>query len=303
MSTREHEITRKINKHLDALRFELNTHGKTEEAWRLLNKLLFCHDTSERKEIEILTCAQADCALWFLLRKYRLTASIIGAVMRNKPYDRIKFRMHAAPTEKYLEEMRTNPYVLYGKNTEKLVVEEFLKKHQNMFTIMDTGLLILRRYPWFAVSPDGYGTYTHNGTHFTIEIKCPSVIHQGCKTSAETLLTKMNILNPLRKDNEEKKQVYAKPIDLGNPNEKVANDVVDKNHDYFIQCMFQMYAKKVDHCYFIVWEALSERTDKPSFMTVKFMYDSDLMREMLIKATQQYIDIFVDILFKSMIHE
>lgn len=316
MMEREQQIVTSIEKYKKKLR----KYAKLDNFnifFRYLNILQEIHTDEDLELIEKLTITQADSELWFALRNYRLTGSTIGQLLTFNNgkfmYGSSFLNNHIKPSTEYLESMRKNQYVKYGKDMEKRIFSAFSSDHKNILSTEESGFVILKDYNHIGISPDGYGAYKEDviktysflflrdqcTPNFTLEIKAPSSLYKAIKDGpAECLLSKMKLLDYNSENYENMKKIFLKPIDLNNFDEKCGDHLVDINHMYYIQCMYQMYAKKVSHCFFIVLIKGSEKTDTLKYYTIKFNMIKSRMDAIIDKTNYLYNVHFVPKIFE-----
>jgi hypothetical protein len=100
---------------------------------------------------------------WNLIRKYRVTGSIIAAVRGKSKFKTTKQTLDVI-LGKTKEEINEN--MLHGKEKEQEVREWYEKTHS--VKIQEVGFAYLENFPYIGVSPDGL--ISSDGL---IEIKCP----------------------------------------------------------------------------------------------------------------------------------
>lgn len=288
-------IEQKIKNYNDQL-LELAKIGNESIFFQVHSKLINCFSDYEIDVIQICTITQSDSLLWHSIRPYRLTGSSIGPILtwngRNYQYGSRFLYNHVNPTPQYITDMNNNPYVQYGKRMEPVARDIFNKKNSDLLSVQDSGIIILKQYPWIAVSPDGIGRYLHSETiDFTIEIKCPS----SGVNPAERLLDKMHLL-PLTLPSriyEQRKALFLDKIGSRESNHNNGDAFVDKSHYYYVQCLFQMYAVHVSHCYFIV--LIKEDT----IYTIKFTFDECYFQSIMVRLETLYLNNFLPVLWSE----
>ena len=126
------------------------------------------------REIERNTRDQSLSPLWFSVRRYRLTASVFGRILRRKPN---------TPADALVKELLDSKQVSsraieWGKTNECRAIEEY-KRRQNIsgkdgITVCKAGFHICEHYPFLGASPDGC---IHDPTCVqmfgVLEVKCP----------------------------------------------------------------------------------------------------------------------------------
>ena len=106
---------------------------------------------------------------WFDLRKSRVTASKVGAILNIAP-----FGNRASVLDDMInpKESKSNPALDYGIFHENLAKVDFCLK--TGLEIKDADFVISEKYNWLGASPDGY---VSDGR--LIEIKCPYSLKDG----------------------------------------------------------------------------------------------------------------------------
>ena len=114
-------------------------------------------------------------SMWFAVRRYRLTASVFGAVISwrpNTPPDKLVLRI-LKPTD-FL-----SPAMRYGIDNEELALARYTE-HQKAsrhpeFLVTKSGFLINPACSFLGASPDGavYDPSHHHNPYGFLEIKCP----------------------------------------------------------------------------------------------------------------------------------
>lgn len=244
------------------------------------------------------TLNQSKSTLWYQVRWLRYTASIIGSALKRSKYNSTSqiLANHINPTDEYRAMMDNNPYIRYGKETEGLAFAAFEKKNPHIF-LSESGIIILEKFPWIAVSPDGIGYCSKRREYFTLEIKCPSTTRNAVRDGpGECLLVKMGLLNYDDPAYENHKRRYLQPIDSEWLYMHSGDKLVDKTHEYYIQCQLQMYAVDVKYGYFVVW---CKDSPKPRIYTVMFERDDDLLDKIISAVTVKFHTVFVP----AMIHQ
>ncbi len=109
------------------------------------------------------TLGQSSNALWYLHRKYRVTASVARKIAKGRRKElRVKY---------FLENLRPTRGMIYGKDMEPVAREQYkvlFKKE-----VHEAGLIVNQTVPWIAASVDGL-IFEDDGSVTVLEIKCPS---------------------------------------------------------------------------------------------------------------------------------
>ena len=123
------------------------------------------------REIERSTREQHRSPLWFDARRYRLTASLFGDVLRRLPV--------TPPDALVLRIIDPRQFVSqateYGKNSESTALEQYkaTRIHTNI-TICSAGFVIYKEKPYLGATPDAYIHDPNREEEYgLIEIKCP----------------------------------------------------------------------------------------------------------------------------------
>lgn len=272
---------------------ELAYNNEEELFFQLHSELINCFSDEDIVMIQELTIEQSNSKLWYLVRDYRLTASIIGPLLtwngRKYQYGPAFLKNHINPSQSYINSMNNNRFVQYGKNMESIVRDKFNNMNCDLLHVKDSGIIILNKYKWVAVSPDGIGYYNNNDSPaFTLEIKCPS----SGNNPAERLLNNMKLLpldlHPV--EYEKRRALFSQKIVSQDSNLNCGDTYVDKTHYYYIQCLYQMYAVKVLHSYFVVF-----RGDK--IYTIKFNFNESYFNASIDRLEYLYVTKFLPTLW------
>ncbi len=107
--------------------------------------------TQERlEEIEKKTRGQNQSPLWFKERKWRLTASNFGDILKaTERRDLDKLCEHLLNPSKL-----TSPSIVHGKTYESIAIEKFTQTTAT--TVLKCGLFINADFPNFAASPGDF---------------------------------------------------------------------------------------------------------------------------------------------------
>lgn len=106
---------------------------------------------------------------WFDLRKSRVTASKVGAILNIAPFGNRSSVLDDMINPK---EQKSNPALDYGIFHENLAKVDFCLK--TGLEIKDADFVISKKYNWLGASPDGYVSDRR-----LIEIKCPYSLKDG----------------------------------------------------------------------------------------------------------------------------
>lgn len=152
--------------------------------------------------------------LWFECRKYTLTSSNFGAIIKRKK-ECYKFAKHL-----YISNSFTNNAMLWGITHE----EDALIKYSTELNVAvkKGGFFVNKKYSFLGCSPDGL-----IGTNGLLEIKCPYSIRNTDSfnnLSANFFCTEVNQKLKLK-----------------------------KNHNYYYQIQGIMGIMNLDWCDFVVW--------------------------------------------------
>ena len=140
--------------------------------------------------IELNTREQRESALWFQARRYCITSSLFGQVLRH--------REQIPPDSLVLQILHpkqfTTPATEWGVSSEPHVWEEYIQ-HQltcgkDGVVVAPAGFFISKCHPFLGASPDGavYDSSIPNQPFGLVEVKCPfknkNVTPQGaCRDS------------------------------------------------------------------------------------------------------------------------
>lgn len=127
---------------------------------------------SEAKEIEKNSRRQAESETWFRARKFRLTSSKFGLVVKRvTPWSKKSVSSNFADRN-----LDRNPAVKWGRTHEATAVRIYkktMKKRGRDVVVMDCGIVIPAEY-WLATSPDRrVFDPCERDPHGIIEVKCP----------------------------------------------------------------------------------------------------------------------------------
>ena len=150
---------------------DTSTLSKTIAAFK---KSLEINDEKAR-EIERNTREQRLSSLWFSVRRYRITASLFGAVLTRRadtPPDSLVLRIIQPRSF-------STPAIQYGIENEQVALKEYVAYRQAHghphLTVSPSGFLISTMHPFLGASPDGV---VHDPSNLQqpfgfLEIKCP----------------------------------------------------------------------------------------------------------------------------------
>ncbi|KAJ3657375.1 hypothetical protein Zmor_009184 [Zophobas morio] len=142
--------------------------------------------SEQRDHIERNTRGQSDNDTWFKERKYRLTSSIFGQIVKRRKNSKwaklVEAHLYSKPF--------TNAAVQYGKVNEKNAIQAYVQRTGEKVT--ECGLFVHLQYGYLGTSPDGL---TDSGG--IIEIKCPKAaenltIEESIRTIKSFCLDKKN---------------------------------------------------------------------------------------------------------------
>ena len=131
----------------------------------------------EIREIEQNTREQRLCPLWYSARRYRITASMFGAILSRRADtapDKLVLRLLQADTQ-----LLSTPAMEYGIKEEPIAIEQYVAYQnthgQQGLTVSSSGFLISLSHPFLGASPDGavYDPTDHQHPFGFLEVKCP----------------------------------------------------------------------------------------------------------------------------------
>lgn len=123
------------------------------------------------REIERSTQDQHRSPAWFNARRYHLTASMFGEVLRR--------RVDTPPDALVLRIIEPKQFVSssteYGKRMESIALEKYKAyKNDQSITVCSAGFVIYKEKPYLGATPDGYIHDPNRKEQYgLIEIKCP----------------------------------------------------------------------------------------------------------------------------------
>jgi hypothetical protein len=129
----------------------------------------------EARSIERKTVEQTDSPFWFSVRKYRITASMFGEVMRLKDSTRPDNLVLRIIQDKHFTSVATE----WGRKNESLAIRKYqehcLSNSHTDLTVCPCGFFVSPKYPFLGATPDG-AVYDPSSTHEPygfLEVKCP----------------------------------------------------------------------------------------------------------------------------------
>lgn len=170
----------------------------------------------QRNLIEFQTRGQTDNELWFKERKFRITASNFGLIVKRRESSKWS---KLVDTFLYENKNFETSATRYGKNNEQKAIKAYEEKTGEEVT--ECGLFVDLKYGFLGASPDGV---TKSGG--IIEVKCPK--------TAKNMTIKEAI-----------QSVKGFCLD--------ANGHLKRNHNYFMQIQGQLHITGKPFCDFIVW--------------------------------------------------
>ena len=134
-----------------------------------------CLSDEKIREIELNTREQRESALWFQARRYRITSSLFGQVLRRKE--------QTPPGSLVLQILQpkqfSTPATQWGVSSESHAREQYIQ-HQltcgrDGLIVAPAGFFISKSQPFLGASPDGavYDPSSANEPFGFLEIKCP----------------------------------------------------------------------------------------------------------------------------------
>ena len=144
--------------------------------------------TAEKsREIERNTREQRKFPLWFSVRRYRITASIFGAVLSCKPDTLPDCLVLSIIQSKSF----STPATEYGIEKEESAVKEYISHQHNHghhdLMVTASGVMINPNYCFLAASPDGAvydPTFNPMQPYGYLEVKCPYSVRNLTPTEA-----------------------------------------------------------------------------------------------------------------------
>ena len=137
------------------------------------------------REIEFKTREQANSALWYSARRYRLMASYFGAVRQRRP----STPPHSLVLQILGTSTFTSPATEWGKTNEKKALQLYQEKqhesgHKDLYAC-PSGFVISEEYPFLGASPDAAVYDPSVSDPFGLaEVKCPFSVRDVTPTDA-----------------------------------------------------------------------------------------------------------------------
>ena len=130
-----------------------------------VTRMNLSQDEFNRTELE--TRKQGNCPLWHEMRKYRLTASRFGEVVK---------RRKTTPCARLVKEILyprsvSSDSLRWGRENEKVAIDDYCKLKGNL--VHPAGLFICRGYGYLGASPDGIVVLKESLCKGLVEVKCP----------------------------------------------------------------------------------------------------------------------------------
>jgi len=177
-------------------------------------------DTEKIKLVEKSTRGQAKNENWLVARKFRLTASKFGLVIKAIKKQKFSDSFFKTLLESYtLEGVKA---IQWGRNNEEVAVKRFCEDTNK--TVAKSGLW-LDTCGFLGASPDGIVVEEDA----IIEVKCPY------------------------KYRNEKQLVLRDPSYIIYYNDNDEDAVVNINHNYYHQIQGELYISQKKVCYLIIW--------------------------------------------------
>ena len=141
------------------------------------------------REIEQNTRGQRNSSLWYSVRRYRITASRFGEIVRRKPDTPPDVLVLSILQPRSFSSAATE----WGIQNEVIAIEAYVSyQHQNGrdgLTVGPCGFLVSQMHPFLGASPDGtvYDPSDINQPFGFIEVKCPYTVRnqtpfEACST-------------------------------------------------------------------------------------------------------------------------
>ena len=131
------------------------------------------------RNVERDTKKQRNSALWHEVRRYRLTASLFGAILRRRP--------DTPPDSLVLRILQpkqfTSAATEWGIRHESIAVQQYLRHQQGQghpnLTVAPCGFYVYKSHPYLGASPDGavYDPSQPSAPFGFLEVKCPYMHH------------------------------------------------------------------------------------------------------------------------------
>ena len=187
----------------------------------------------EAKDIEKDTVTQGQSELWTKERKKRLTASVVGGILKMKAKTKKSKKVENILYSKF----KGNKATMYGIEMEAEARNDYIRyQHSNGHPGLSTehvGLVISLENPWMAASPDDRVHDPSVNSHYGLaEYKNPysvknMTLSQACQSSKTFCL-----------------QV--------NENNGITSYTLKRKHDYYFQIQCQLYCENRDWCDFVL---------------------------------------------------
>lgn len=202
--------------------------------------------SQDAAQIAALTVDQSNSDLWFKERQKRLTASNFGRVCK---------LLDTTPRANVVKDLlystfKGNVYTNYGKENEDNAIRQF--EQLTGKKVRKAGLLIGRKFPFLAASPDG-SILEENAL---VEVKCP---YKARGSGIEEAVNNKEILFATYKGG------------------KLSLKREDK---YYYQVQGQLHVTGKQFCYFIVWT--------PKGLAYEVIERDDLLWEKMLPKLQEF---------------
>ena len=187
------------------------------------------------REIEFNTRKQRQSNQWFEVRRYRLTSSLFGHVLRRRsdtPPDSLVLRI-------LQPKQFSTPATSWGITHEPLAITKYTEYQHEQghdgLIVAPSGFLISKTYPFLGASPDGSVYDPSNRSHpfGFLEVKCPFSHHN---VTPEEACQDKQFCCAVQEDADGTKQVVLK-----------------RDHPYFAQIQGQMAIGERPWCDFVVY--------------------------------------------------
>lgn len=217
------------------------------------------------REIEFSTRNQRECNQWFEVRRYRLTSSLFGHVLRRRsdtPPDSLVLSM-LQPKQFH------TPATSWGVTHEPLAIAEYTEYQHNHghegLVVVPSGFLISNTHPFLGASPDGSVYDPSNQSHpfGFLEVKCPFSHRNG--TPEEACLDRQFCCT-LQESTDGTKQVELK-----------------REHPYFAQVQGQMAVGKRPWCDFVIYTS-------QGLSVHRVLFDNDYWEDTLLPKLVSFYD-------------
>lgn len=231
---------------------------KTELSQRVSLFIESLHLSPERiREIERNTTQQHLSPQWFSVRRYRLTASMFGEVLRRRPDtppDALVLRI--------IEPKQfTSAATEWGKETEAIALQEYEVNLKSLghsdITVCRAGFVVCESHPFLGASPDGYvHDPSRKEQYGLVEIKCP---YKYREVSVEDACKNSDFCSNITTDDNGMQQINLK-----------------RSHPYFAQVQGQLAISGRGWCDFVLYttKGIVVETIKfdEQFWNVAFLY-------------------------------